>query len=134
MADAEAVAALVRRAYAKWVPIIGREPKPMSADHRDAIARHAVFVVDDPGGCLAAAIELEPDGDHLLIVSVAVDPDCQGRGIGRRLMAFAEAETLRRNLPAFASTPTNAWWGISPSTGASAIAKPNGGRRPGRIR
>ena len=33
MADAPAVAALTRDAYAKWVPLIGREPKPMTADY-----------------------------------------------------------------------------------------------------
>ena len=28
--DAEAVRALTRAAYAKWVPLIGREPRPMT--------------------------------------------------------------------------------------------------------
>lgn len=30
--DAIAIRALVRAAYARWVPVIGREPRPMQAD------------------------------------------------------------------------------------------------------
>lgn len=32
-ADAANVRALARAAYAKWVPLIGREPIPMTADY-----------------------------------------------------------------------------------------------------
>lgn len=31
-ADATAIRDIVRAAYAKWVPVIGREPLPMRAD------------------------------------------------------------------------------------------------------
>jgi hypothetical protein len=40
--DAAAVRALVRSAYAKWVPIIGREPVPMTADFDLAVRNHIV--------------------------------------------------------------------------------------------
>ena len=42
-------------------------------------------------GQLAALIEMIPAADHLLIENVAVLPALQGRGLGRRLMAHAEA-------------------------------------------
>ena len=35
--DAHIVRALVRSAYAKWVPVIGREPLPMVADYDRAV-------------------------------------------------------------------------------------------------
>jgi hypothetical protein len=38
--NADAIRALTREAYAKWVPVIGREPKPMIADYVDALRRH----------------------------------------------------------------------------------------------
>jgi len=41
-ADAEAVRALVRQAYAKWVPVIGRESRPMRADREAPIRDHLV--------------------------------------------------------------------------------------------
>jgi hypothetical protein len=39
-ADASAIRELTREAYAKWVPLIGREPKPMTADYAEAIRDH----------------------------------------------------------------------------------------------
>jgi ribosomal protein S18 acetylase RimI-like enzyme len=93
--DARAVTALVRAAYGKYVPRIGREAKPMTADYHAAIAAHQFWVVED-AGALVAALELIPAADHLLIESVAVAPDRQGRGIGRALVTFAEVEARRQ--------------------------------------
>lgn len=87
--DAAAVRALVRAAYAKWVPLIGREPKPMGADYDAAVARHRIDLAY-LGDELAALIETIPETDHLLVENVAVAPAFQGHGLGRRLMAHAE--------------------------------------------
>ena len=40
VADVAAITALTRLAYAKWVPLVGREPLPMQADYSVAIRRH----------------------------------------------------------------------------------------------
>ena len=87
--DAAAVRALTRAAYAKWVPLIGREPKPMQADYERAVREHRIDLAlraDE----LAGLIETIEQPDHLLIENVAVAPAFQGQGIGRRLMAHAE--------------------------------------------
>ena len=91
--DAAAIRDLTRQAYAKWVPLIGREPKPMTADYEEAVARHR-FDLLHVDGVLAALIETIREPDHLLVENVAVSPSFQGRGLGRRLMAHAE--TLAR--------------------------------------
>ena len=87
--DAAAIRELTRAAYAKWVRLIGREPKPMTANYEDAVVRHRLdlLYVD---GTLAALIETIREADHLLVENVAVSPSFQGRGLGRRLMAHAE--------------------------------------------
>ena len=87
--DAPAIRDLTRSAYAKWVPLIGREPKPMTADYNDAVAKHR-FDLLYVEGTLAALIETIREADHLLVENVAVSPSFQGRGLGRRLMAHAE--------------------------------------------
>lgn len=87
--DAEAIRALTRAAYAKWVPLISREPLPMRADYAAALRHHRIDLLRHDGA-LVALIELIPATDHLLIENVAVAPDWQGRGLGRRLMAHAE--------------------------------------------
>lgn len=87
--DADAVRSLTREAYAKWVPVIGREPLPMTADYAEAVQRHRIDLLYLDGK-LGALIEVIPRLDHLLIENVAVAPAFQGRGLGRMLMAHAE--------------------------------------------
>ena len=87
--DAPAIAALTRAAYTKWVAIIGREPLPMQADYAEALSRHR-FDLEECDGRLIALIETVADGDHLLIVNLAVSPAAQGEGLGSRLLGFAE--------------------------------------------
>ena len=87
--DAPAIRALTREAYAKWVPLIGREPKPMTADYAETVRSHRIDLLH-LDGVLAALIETIAEADHLLIENVAVSPAFQGRGLGRKLMAHAE--------------------------------------------
>jgi len=95
-ADAAAVRTLTREAYAKWVPLIGREPKPMTADYERAVAHHRVDLAY-LGGELTALIETVPEPGHLLIENVAVAPSYQGLGLGRKLMAHAESLAASMN-------------------------------------
>jgi ribosomal protein S18 acetylase RimI-like enzyme len=97
-ADAVAVQELTRKAYAKWIPVIGREPMPMKADYSAALREHLVDLLYVEGR-LAALIETIPQADHLLIENVAVLPALQGRGFGRRHIAHAEALAVSLRLP-----------------------------------
>ncbi|MGQ0582372.1 MAG: GNAT family N-acetyltransferase [Reyranella sp.] len=88
-ADAAAVRTLVRDAYAKWVPLIGREPKPMTANYDTAVRLNRVDLAHVEGE-LAGLIETIDRSDHLLIENVAVAPQRHGQGVGRALMSHAE--------------------------------------------
>ncbi|MCG8542708.1 MAG: GNAT family N-acetyltransferase, partial [Alphaproteobacteria bacterium] len=94
--DADALAALVNRAYGKYVARIGRPPLPMTADYSEAVGRDMVWLIEGEDG-LAATIVLVPDtrSGRLCIENVAVEPELQGNGLGRRLMRFAEEEARR---------------------------------------
>lgn len=89
--EAEQVRDLVRGAYAKWVPVIGREPLPMRADYERALREHEVDLLLVEGHLFGLIETMLRDG-HLWIENVAVDPNEQGRGLGRRLLAHAEAK------------------------------------------
>ncbi len=95
-ADAAAVRALTRSAYAKWVPVVGREPRPMTADYERAVVAHTIDLLEaggegDVGGThLVGLVEMIPAADHLLIENVAIHPDRHGQGLGSRLLRHAE--------------------------------------------
>ncbi len=93
--DAEAVRDLVERAYAPWVAIVGRRPGPMDDDYAKHIAAGEVFVLDREGAIAALCVLLAGAG-HLLLDNVAVAPERQGEGLGRAMVAFAEAEAKAR--------------------------------------
>jgi GNAT superfamily N-acetyltransferase len=88
-ADAPAIDTLAQAAYAKWVPVIGRKPRPMTADYNLAIREHLIDLLEDGAG-LAALVEMAIEPDYLLIVNLAVAPERQGQGFGSRLLEHAE--------------------------------------------
>jgi ribosomal protein S18 acetylase RimI-like enzyme len=88
--EAGAIRALVRAAYARWVPIVGREPRPMTADYQQAMRAHRFDIVDGDDGSILALIETDLRDDHFWIENIAVAPEAQGQGIGRQLLALAE--------------------------------------------
>jgi len=71
----------------------------MLEDYSDVIAWHRVFVAEDMGR-IVGVIVLITEGGQALLDNVAVHPDTQGRGLGRRLIAFAENEARRLGFPA----------------------------------
>ena len=87
--DAASIRELTRAAYAKWVSLIGREPKPMLADYDEAVRNHRIDLLFSADG-LIGLIEMISEFDQLLIENIAIAPGSQGRGYGRRLMAHAE--------------------------------------------
>ena len=96
--DAAAVRALTPAAYAKWVPVIGREPTPMTADFDRVVVTNPIdLLLAD--GALVALVWMVQHPDHLLIENLATAPAYQGRGYGRRLLAHAEAFANRLGLP-----------------------------------
>jgi GNAT superfamily N-acetyltransferase len=96
--EAAALAALVERAYAPWVPIIGRRPAPMDDDYAARIAAGEALVLERDGALIGLLI-LEDAADHLWLDNISVDPALHGQGLGRALMAEVEAEARRRGHP-----------------------------------
>jgi len=89
---------IVERAYGIYIERIGRRPAPMDDDYAEKLREGDVFVADD-GGDVVGLVVLLVAQDHLLIENIAVDPEHQGRGIGRSLMAHAETYAGERRIP-----------------------------------
>jgi len=64
-----------------------------SAEEVGALLGTGTFLVEpDPQGGLSGSVFLHREGEHRWYLGLlAVDPACQGRGLGRRLVAAAEA-------------------------------------------
>ena len=92
-ADAAAIAQLTAEAYAKWLPRLGRPPRPLTVNYAEALRRHR-FDVSPAQGEIVAAIETTPEDGWLLIVNIAVRPTAQRQGLAGALLDHAE--TLAR--------------------------------------
>src|SRR5438874_11644125 len=93
--DVPAVAEIVERAYRHYIARIGKPPGPMMDDYAARVSQGAVWVLEEES-VIAAIIVLLPAPNYLLLDNIAVSPARQGLGLGRRLLAFAEDEALRR--------------------------------------
>jgi GNAT superfamily N-acetyltransferase len=94
-ADLPRIHEVIAAAYAKYLTRMERLPAPILRDYDGPVDRGLVWVAGDP---VMGLISLIPEADCLLIENVAVHPDAQGTGLGRRLLEFAEQEAARHRL------------------------------------
>jgi ribosomal protein S18 acetylase RimI-like enzyme len=87
--EAPAVLDIVRAAFEKYVPRIGREPYPMGVDYGEPIARGQCWVTGSDERITGMLVLIDEDG-YLHLETIAVAPAAQGQGVGGRLLAFAE--------------------------------------------
>ena len=97
--EAGTVRKVVDAAYRHYIARIGKPPGPMLDDYAQRIAADQTWVLEDAGG-IAGILVLEETAEGLLLDNIAVSPDQQGKGVGRALLEFAEAEARRRGFGA----------------------------------
>jgi ribosomal protein S18 acetylase RimI-like enzyme len=93
--DVSAITEIVDQAYRHFIARMGKPPGPMLDDYAARVLEGVVWVLEE-GAAIAGIIVLLPTMDYLLLDNIAVSPARQGSGLGRRLLAFAEAEAVRR--------------------------------------
>ncbi|GAB7183893.1 hypothetical protein ATKI12_3724 [Kitasatospora sp. Ki12] len=91
-ADGEVLAEIAREAYGKYLGLVDEPPAPLLLDYREVAASGRCHVaVSDDGTLGMVTVETPEDGDpYLVLRNLAVRPSCQGRGIGRKLVALVE--------------------------------------------
>jgi ribosomal protein S18 acetylase RimI-like enzyme len=96
--DVESVRGLVRLAFLPYVTRIGREPAPMGADYSGPVAEGRCWVVEDDGR-IAGMVQVATASGYLEVETIAVAPDVRARGVGTRLLRFAEEQARALGLP-----------------------------------
>ena len=90
LSDAFSIRDCVEAAYKHYISRIGMPPGPMLDDYAEVIGHHKVFVAETEKVIGVLVLILTATG--ILLDNVAVHPDQQGRGLGKRLMGLAESE------------------------------------------
>lgn len=98
--DVSEITECAAQAYARYVPLIGREPAPMIADFASQIAAGDVYVATDEQQVIQGFIVFYAEDGHVLLENVAVFPHAAGRGVGKALIGFCENATRQRGLHA----------------------------------
>ncbi|MGJ7517963.1 GNAT family N-acetyltransferase [Pseudomonas baetica] len=96
--DETAVRVCAEQAYAQYVPLIGRKPAPMLADFKAQIAAGQVYLCTGAQDELRGFIVFYPVDRHMFLENVAVSEAGRGKGIGKSLVQFCEAEAVRLGL------------------------------------
>jgi 2-methylisocitrate lyase-like PEP mutase family enzyme/GNAT superfamily N-acetyltransferase len=98
-ADASAITALARKAYARWTELIGVPPVPVVADYPAMLADQSHWegwVLPGKHNALEAALILHIEPDKFEVYNITVDESAAGQGVGRQLMLFAERRARER--------------------------------------
>ncbi|MBM3588295.1 MAG: GNAT family N-acetyltransferase [Alphaproteobacteria bacterium] len=93
--EAPALRLLVRTAYAHYVLRLEREPAPMLDDYAARIADCQASVLEAEGALQGVAV-LEDSETGLFLENIMVAPSAQGKGLGRQMLTWIEAEGRRR--------------------------------------
>ncbi|GIF21534.1 N-acetylglutamate synthase-like GNAT family acetyltransferase [Actinoplanes tereljensis] len=96
--DVASIQQLVRAAFQRYVPRIGREPAPMGVDYAVPVAEGRCWVVEHDGR-IAGMVQLAARDGYLEVETIAVADGMQGNGVGTRLLAYAEEKARELGLP-----------------------------------
>lgn len=87
--DLADIQSCARKAYAKYVRRMGREPAPIHADFASQVAKGCVDVATCEAR-FAGYVVFYPEDDHVHLENIAVLPEYSGRGVGKRMLLHVE--------------------------------------------
>ncbi|MCZ2248043.1 MAG: GNAT family N-acetyltransferase [Bacteroidia bacterium] len=92
--DVEDISALTDAAYTKYIPLIGRKPQPMTADYSKMVVENSIWLLIVENQSVGVLV-LVNEPENILIYSVAIKPEYQKQGLGRRLLVWAEQRAVQ---------------------------------------
>jgi N-acetylglutamate synthase-like GNAT family acetyltransferase len=95
--DLEVVQKCIRDAFFPNQAIQGSEPYALRSDYQVLIEEEKIFILEDSSH-LAGVVCLSSEADHLYLSHLAIDPDRQSSGYGKRILEEAEKIARARGL------------------------------------
>lgn len=92
--DIVTAARMVFESYSPYIPIIGKIPPTIFEDFGKHIRSNNLWFVEIKNSA-AGMVVLTPFDNYILLQSMCVLPEFQGRGLGRLLLTFGEALAIK---------------------------------------
>ena len=84
----------IKNAFSGYISVMGGRPTAMNTDFEPLVKKRQVYV-GIKNKVIAAIMVIIANSDYVLLKNVAVVEQFQNKGVGKELLKFAEAETLR---------------------------------------
>ena len=93
--DVEKIKNCVDRAYVHYTERIGKKPGPMLDDYSKIVRNHQAFVAVLESRLVGVCVLIRKKGG-ILLDNIAVHPEFQNRGLGRKLIEFCESKVRKQ--------------------------------------
>lgn len=94
--DIVLAARIVFESYSPYIPIIGKIPPTIFEDFGKHIKNNNLWFIES-NNVAAGMVVLTPYNDYVLLQSMCVLPEFQGKGYGKMLLSFGEFYTNKLN-------------------------------------
>lgn len=92
--DTSAVTDCVCQAFIHYIPRIGKQPGPMLDNYQRMIKKDVVYAACESDQIVGVLVLMETD-EGFCLETIAIHPRAQGKGIGKQLLSFAEAQAKK---------------------------------------
>ena len=88
--DADRISDCIKESFKKYIPLIHKEPEPMTLNYTDVIREKSVFVLEDNSEFIGALVIADGDKTYMWLDIIAVYSQYQNKGYGKKLIEFGE--------------------------------------------
>ena len=81
-------------AFGVYVERMKKKPEAMVTDYRSHIDNKQVYVMDQGSDEISCVLILMPHSDHIYLDTIAISPNHQSKGLGTKMVKFAEDFTI----------------------------------------
>ena len=96
--DADKIKDCITDSFEKYVPLIHKEPEPMTLDYSDVIKERSVFILEEGPEVVGVIVLAEGDSSFMWLDILGVYNKYHNKGFGKRLIEFGETVMRERGV------------------------------------